>query len=363
VYYLDNPDSTPSAFAGQIAFYGLTNYQANQATYNGAVVINTPITSDRYGSIYFGVQVIGSNPAGLTSSIVKIRYDGVPSFVTVKTAAGDNSMNKVVHNCAPALSNDHRTLYVAVSNGNGSNTGVGYLLAINTSTMVTSAKVRLKDPKSNNDALLSDDGTACPTVGPDGDVYYGTLENPFFSNHLRGFLLHFNSTLSTTKTPAAFGWDDSASIVPSSIVSGYTGPSTYLLCIKYNNYATAGGDGVNKVAIVDPNATMTDPIAAITVMNVVRSVTGPTPDADNISGHPNAVREWCINTAAVDLITRSIIVNNEDGKCYRWNLDTNTLSQVVTLTSGIGEAYTPTVIGPDGTAYAINNATLFALGN
>jgi hypothetical protein len=34
----------------------------------------------------------------------------------------------------------------------------------------------------------------------------------------------------------------------------------------------------------------------------------------------------------------------------------------VRLTSGIGEAYTPTVVGPDGTVYAINNATLFAVG-
>jgi hypothetical protein len=32
------------------------------------------------------------------------------------------------------------------------------------------------------------------------------------------------------------------------------------------------------------------------------------------------------------------------------------------LSSGIGEAYTPTVIGSDGTAYAINDAILFAIG-
>jgi hypothetical protein len=33
----------------------------------------------------------------------------------------------------------------------------------------------------------------------------------------------------------------------------------------------------------------------------------------------------------------------------------------VNLTSGVGEAYTPTVIGVDGTVYAINNAILFAV--
>src|SRR5262249_10170130 len=90
------------------------------------------------------------------------------------------------------------------------------------------------------------------------------------------------------------------------------------------------------------------------------TVLGPTPDPD-FPGTPGAVREWCINTAAVDPFTKSALVNNEDGKLYRWNLVTNTLTQTVTLTSGIGEAYTPTLIGPDGTVYAINNATLFAV--
>ena len=36
--------------------------------------------------------------------------------------------------------------------------------------------------------------------------------------------------------------------------------------------------------------------------------------------------------------------------------------QTITLSSGMGEAYTPTVIGPDGTVYAINRAVLNAVG-
>ena len=56
--------------------------------------------------------------------------------------------------------------------------------------------------------------------------------------------------------------------------------------------------------------------------------------------HPNAVREWCINSAAVDPFTKSVLANNEDGKLYRWDLTSNTLSETNTLTSGLGEAYT-----------------------
>ena len=74
------------------------------------------------------------------------------------------------------------------------------------------------------------------------------------------------------------------------------------------------------------------------------------------------MREWCINTAAIDPATKSALVNNEDGKMYRWSFDCNMLTETLTLTSGIGEAYTPTLIGIDGTVFAINNATLFAIG-
>ena len=74
------------------------------------------------------------------------------------------------------------------------------------------------------------------------------------------------------------------------------------------------------------------------------------------------MREWCINSAAVDPVTKSILANSEDGKLYRWNLTTNTLAPAIALSPGIGEAYTPTVIGPDGTVYAINWAILNAVG-
>jgi hypothetical protein len=205
--------------------------------------------------------------------------------------------------------------------------------------------------------LVPDNASATPTVGPDGDVYYGVLENPLAANHERGWLLHFDSTLSARKIPGSFGWDDTASIVPASMVASYSGKSTYLLMTKYNDYIEAGGSGLNRIAVLDPNATATDGVTGVSVMREVMTIAGPTPN-----GPPPAVKEWCINSAAVDPATHSILAGSEDGKLYRWDLSANTLSETVVLSSGLGEAYTPTAIGPDGTVYAINNATLFAVG-
>ena len=133
---------------------------------------------------------------------------------------------------------------------------------------------------------------------------------------------------------------------------------------KYNNYADLGigGNGVNKIAILDPQNSEIDPISGAHTMNEVLTIAGPTPDPAYTNTYPNAVREWCINSAAVDPSTKSVLANNEDGKLYRWDLTSNTLTQTNTLTSGIGEAYTPTIVGVDGVVYAINNATLYAIG-
>jgi hypothetical protein len=249
-----------------------------------------------------------------------------------------------VHNCAPALSPDSSTLYIAVRGDEA-----GYLVALDSQTLAPLARVRLKDPQSGLDSILDDNGSASPTVGPDGDVYFGVVENPFLENHARGWLLHFDGSLSQSKVPGAFGWDTTPSIVPVSMVPSYQGRSSYLLMTKYNNYAEQGGDGVNKLAILDPDG--------VTVMSEVLTVAGPTPD-----GESPAVKEWCINSAAVDPATSAILAHNEDGKLYRWDLPTNSLSQVVVLTTGLGEAYTPTAIGVDGQVYVISNATLFAVG-
>ncbi len=350
----DTPGTTPPAVT-RLAFFGLANYNANPSAYNSTVFIDTPITTDASGDIFFGFLVTGSNPLGLTSGVARIGSNGTGSYVPVVSG-----MSQVATNSAPALSNDGSTLYVLESTGNW---GSGKLVALNSQTLAVKAQVTLMDPhNTTRTAVITNDATASPTVGPDGDVYIGVLENPFASNNDRGWLLHFSGDLSTTKTPGAFGWDDTASIVPASMVPSYHGSSTYLLMTKYNNYAGEGGNGINKLAILDPNATEVDPVTGATVMKEVLTIAGVTPDPEYDGTHPGAVREWCINSAVVNPATDSILAGSEDGKLYRWNLTSNTFTQEVTLTSGIGEAYTPTLIGVNGTVYAINNATLFAVG-
>jgi hypothetical protein len=143
------------------------------------------------------------------------------------------------------------------------------------------------------------------------------------------------------------------------MVPSYTGTSTYLLAQKYNNYNGVGsGDGLNRLAVLDPKASQPDPIVpAVAVMREVMTILGPTLDA----GSATARREWCINTMAADPGRKSILANNEDGVLYRWDLVTNTLSQSVKLNAGLGQAYTPTLVGADGGVYAISNATLYAI--
>ncbi|HTF89782.1 MAG TPA: hypothetical protein VK843_15320 [Planctomycetota bacterium] len=341
------------------AFYGIANYNAAPSTYNTVVKINTPITSDSRGNLYFGFLVTGPNPAGLLSGLARMNPNGVGTWISAGAACNDATMSQVSMNCAPAISLDGQVVYAAFHD----TSEVGYLVGMNSTTLAPLYKVRLKDPSSGQDAWIADYSTASPAIGPDGEVYYGVLENPFPANNDRGWMLHFNSTLTTTLIPGAFGWDNTASPFPSSAVPQYTGTSTYLLLTKYNNYAGIGGDGVNKIAVLDPHTSQIDPITGATIMKEILLKISPTPDPPNQTpSTPNAVREWCLNSGAVDVATNSALVNNSDGKLYRWHFPTNSLSQVKTLTAGVLEAYTPTAIGADGTVYAINDAILFAVG-
>lgn len=244
----EDPDLAKGSVT-RLYFYGKKNYEANPQIYQQNVQINTPLTVDAQGNLFFGFLVLGPTPINLQSGLARIAPDGTGAWVSASFISGDPAITKVAMSCAPALSNDGSTLYVAVDN---QDFGYGYLVALDSTTLGIIHQVRLKDPSSGLDATFTDDSSATPTVGPDGDVYFGVLENPFPSHNDRGWLLHFNSDLSQLKIPGSFGWDDTASIVDASVVRSYHGTSTYLLMTKYNNYAGVNkGNGHNRIAILD----------------------------------------------------------------------------------------------------------------
>jgi hypothetical protein len=356
--FRDDVDNTSGTIQTAV-FYGAASYAAAPATYDDTIRISTPLTADAAGNLFFGFVATGANPSGLMSGIARLAADGTGTWVGATLAAASATITQVALNCAPALSLDGGTLYVAVNTS--PLTGVrqtGFLLALDSATLATVAKIALTDPLSGTPAWVNDNATSSPTIGPDGDVYFGVLEANLPAHNDRGWLLHFDATLSVSKTPGSFGWDDTVSIVPAPMIPSYAGPSTYLLGTKYNNYAGLGtGDGRNRIAVLDPNQTQIDTIAGIPVMKEILTQLGPTAE-----GGAGAVKEWCINTAAVDPLTNSMLVNSEDGRLYRWDLPTNQFVESIALTSGVGEAYTPTVLGPDGAVYAINNAVLFSVG-
>jgi hypothetical protein len=371
IYHIDNPDSVAHGAPVREVFYTtLANYQANAAAYNATIFINTPITADSNGNVFFGFRVQGTAPAPLNttqSGFARIDPDGSGTYILAGAAAEDASIDLDSHNSAPALSNDETTLYVVTKNL--STDSSAYLVGLDSTTLLPKHwRVLLNDPRTGTGATIIDDGTASPTVAPDNDVFFGILDTGGVGS--RGFLLHFNSDLTIEKIPGGFGWDYTPAIVPASMVPSYQGTSSYLLFVKYNNYAqgTDGdGNGINKIALLDPNTTQIDPHPSangLVEMREVLTIIGPTPDEEfNTPAFPYAVREWCINTAAINPATNSVFTPSEDGHIYRWNVATNSFSQAAKLTEGIGEPYVPTVIGPDGIVYTLNGGTLFALGS
>ena len=206
----------------------------------------------------------------------------------VGNAAGDANISLDSHNAAPALSNDGSTLYVLVKSA--STEYYGYLLGLDSTTLATKYEVFLKIPAPASATPASwMMGLPHPWSPQTTPVFVGVFASTYDGS--RGFMLHFSADLTQEYLPGAFGWDDTAAIVPSSMVPQYTGTSPYLIFSKYNNYSSAetgssGGNGINQVAILDPYAAETDPRndsdPTLQVMREVLTVPGPTPDPPNI---------------------------------------------------------------------------------
>jgi hypothetical protein len=339
----------------RLVFYGAAQWRAHRSTYDKAVHITTPLTAGPDGSLYFGFTVTGATPAHLSSGIARIDAHGHATWISAAAAAPRRGVTGVAFNCAPALSPSGTTVYITITSPTR-----GILAGLNAATLRPRFHAVLRDPVSGQPAAISPSTSASPVVGPDGDVFYGVVENPFPSHDDRGWLLHYNATLTRTKIPGSFGWDNTPSVLPARADPRYHGRSPYLLVSKYNNYLIGPhGNGHNEMAVLDPRSSQKDPYSSARVMKAVQTILSPVHQPSTPAG---ARYEWCINSAVVDLADDSVIVNSEDGILYRWDLAHNRLAEKIRLNSPRGEAYTPTIIGPDGTVYAINNARLYAVG-
>ena len=167
IYHIDNLDSDTPGIPIQECFYtNAADYSNNASAYNSRVFVNTPITADTNGNVFFGFRIPQTNaaPAPLNTTnggFARIDPAGNASYVLVNAAANDARITRDSHNSAPALSNDGSTLYVAVK---GTNSNYAYLLGLDATNLSTKYKVFLRNPSDNQPSSVPDDGTASPML-------------------------------------------------------------------------------------------------------------------------------------------------------------------------------------------------------
>src|SRR5262245_20924086 len=131
LFFIDQPDRASHGAPIRRAFYGLDAFQANPGGFAATVFVNTPITADRQGNVFFGFRVQGTAPAPLStaqSGFARITPDGAATYVLAGAAADDPNIARDSHNSAPALSRDESVLYVLAKSATLAN--YGYLLAL-----------------------------------------------------------------------------------------------------------------------------------------------------------------------------------------------------------------------------------------
>ncbi len=223
------------------------------------------------------------------------------------------------------------------------------------------------DPGTNEPGpgRVLDDGTASPTVAPDGSVVFGTYTR---YNWAQGHLLKFSSA-GQFQGAYEFGWDITPGI--------YSHGGTYSIVTKDNHYGEDTGSYCDVEAFCPGDRTATHPnypeAYFITQLSPTMTVEWKwqntntlscTRDANGnvscTSDHPNGF-EWCVNGMAIDG-NGTVFANSEDGNMYAI-LQGGVLRDNLFQQLALGAAYTPASIAGDGRITSQNAGHLFVLGN
>jgi hypothetical protein len=197
------------------------------------------------------------------------------------------------------------------------------------------------DPSDNTIGAgrVYDDSSSSPLVAPDGSVFYGAYTR---YNYAQGHLMHFSSR-GDYLGAYPFGWDVTPAIAPHD--------NSWSVLTKENHYPI-GSYCDNEITCANVRRA-NDPFGFfVTRLN-------PSLQVEWQLRNPND-QEWCVNGPAIDR-DGIAYMNAEDGFLYSINPD-GTLRQAISLTSAIGQAYTPVAIDDRGRVYAEKAGILFVVG-
>jgi hypothetical protein len=235
------------------------------------------------------------------------------------------------------------------------------------------------DPQTNEPPAgrILDDGTASPTVLPDGSVLFGTYTR---YNIARGHLMKFTSS-GSFQGSYDFGWDDTLGV--------YQHDGTYSIVMKDNHYDEESGyycftatpfsrtgsltarsifcdwtgipAGPFYITQVNPNLVTEWKFHNTNTQSCTRNPDG---SITCVSDHPGGF-EWCVNAPLIDR-NGVVYANSEDGNLYSIDQGHSgvftTPKQKIFQNIAIGAAYTPASMDAFGRIYSQNDGHLFVIG-
>ncbi len=221
-------------------------------------------SEDNAGNICFGFVVTGANPVGGCRErhcAHRRQRRGAHGCQWLRPPQAIPTSPKSRQNCAPAVSRDQSTIYIAVSTGSA-----GYLLGLDSTTLgkTKMSKARLIDPSfrartHTYPTTPPPRQSLGPTTASITACWKLSIPAPQRSWLAAAFQFQLLDEDQDTRALSAGTIPRPSFPLPMPCQGLYVGQSSYLLMSKYNNYYGVGtGNGHNEIAILDPHASQAD---------------------------------------------------------------------------------------------------------